>query len=361
MHDPFPIPPIPWLSNAVQPIADYLHLTTIPLHIHEVLLAFLAYTFVDLVVAPVASRRLFPQTYATLSRERRLNWNVHVVSLIQSITINTLALWVMFMDQERKNMNWNDRVWGYTGAAGMIQALATGYFLWDFLISLIHVRIFGPGLLAHAVSALLVFSFGFRPFVNFYGCTFILYELSSPFLNFHWFFDKLGMTGSKAQLYNGIILLFTFFCCRLLWGTYQSIRVYQDIWAALHYQPQMNNINSNTFSNDIVDTLEMAPKQTSNSIHQIHLMGYSYSQYTPVWLSLIYLGSNLVLNFLNFYWFRLMIATLRKRFEPQMDSNPNKIAFEGAIKSQKVESNLPKRDSSPRIFETDKSLNKKIE
>lgn len=161
MHDPFPIPPIPWLSNAIQPIADYFHLTTIPLHIHEVLLAFLAYTFVDLVVAPAASKRLFPKTYTTLSRERRLSWNVHVVSLVQSLTINSLALWVIIMDQERKNMNWNDRVWGYTGAAGMIQALATGYFLWDFLISLIHIKIFGPGLLAHAISALLVFSFGF--------------------------------------------------------------------------------------------------------------------------------------------------------------------------------------------------------
>src|SRR5271170_6240784 len=76
-----------------------------------------------------------------------------------------------------------------------------------------------------------------RPFVNYYGCTFILYELSSPFLNFHWFFDKLDMTGSRAQLYNGLVLLFTFFCCRLVWGTYQSVRVYQDIWNAIHHTP----------------------------------------------------------------------------------------------------------------------------
>ncbi|RKF53103.1 putative TLC domain-containing protein C17A2.02c [Erysiphe neolycopersici] len=342
MHDPFPIPPIPWLSNAVQPIADYFHLTTIPLHIHEVLLAFLAYTFVDLVVAPVASRRLFPQTYATLSREKRLNWNVHVVSLVQSVTINSLALWVILVDQERKNMDWTDRVWGYTGAAGMIQALATGYFLWDLLISLIHIKIFGPGLLAHAVSAFLVFSFGFRPFVNFYGCTFILYELSSPFLNFHWFFDKLGMTGSRAQLYNGIFLLFTFFCCRLLWGTYQSIRVYQDIWAALHYQPPIDKIDFNPIST--VDITGITSKQTSDSLHQPHLMGYSSSQYVPVWLSLIYLGSNLVLNFLNFYWFRLMIATLRKRFD-QQDPKSSKMVANGTSKSHELESNLRKRNT----------------
>jgi len=344
MHDPFPIPPIPWLSNAIQPIADYFHLTTMPLHIHEVLLAFLAYSFVDLVVAPVASRRLFPQTYTTLSRERRLNWNVHVVSLVQSLTINSLALWVIIKDQERKNMTWNDRVWGYTGAAGMIQALATGYFLWDFLISLIHVKIFGLGLLAHAVSALLVFSFGFRPFVNFYGCTFILYELSSPFLNFHWFFDKLGMTGSRAQLYNGIILLFTFFCCRLIWGTYQSILVYQDIWAALHYQPQIDKIDLKPINSGTIDTAGIAFKRTSDSIHQLQLMGYSNSQYVPIWLSLIYLGSNLVLNFLNFYWFRLMITTLWKRFDHK-ESESIKMEVNGTSKSREVESNLRKRNT----------------
>src|ERR1700730_1062100 len=94
--------------------------------------------------------------------------------------------------------------------------------------------------------ALLADRFLQRPFVNFYGPTFILYELSSPFLNFHWFFDKLNMTGSRAQLYNGLILLATFFSCRLVWGTYQSVRVYQDVWAALqnpgtHHAPTYNH------------------------------------------------------------------------------------------------------------------------
>ena len=53
------------------------------------------------------------------------------------------------------------RVWGYTGGAGMIQGFAAGYFLWDLCVSVLHVNIFGWGLLAHAVSALAVFSLGF--------------------------------------------------------------------------------------------------------------------------------------------------------------------------------------------------------
>lgn len=161
MHDPFPIPPWQWLSQAVQPFADYFHLTTLPLHIHEVVGSFLAYTFINKVVAPQVSMLLFPEKYSKFSAERKLNWDVHVVSLCQSSLINVLALWVMFADEERSNMTAQERVHGYTGAAGMIQGLATGYFLWDLMITLQNLRVFGIGMLAHATSALLVFSFGF--------------------------------------------------------------------------------------------------------------------------------------------------------------------------------------------------------
>ncbi|RKF83185.1 putative TLC domain-containing protein C17A2.02c [Golovinomyces cichoracearum] len=373
MHDPFPISPIPWLSEAVQPLADYLHLTTMPLHIHEVLLSFLAYSFVQVVIAPKASTWLFPERYAALSREKRINWNVHVVSLVQSVLINTLALWVLFVDKERKNMNWQERVWGYTGAAGMIQALAAGYFLWDLIISVIHVKVFGVGMLIHAISALMVFSFGFvstlfqtveliaytkqRPFVNFYGCTFILYELSSPFLNFHWFCDKLNLSGSKTQLYNGIVLLFTFFCCRLVWGTYQSLHVLQDIWAAINHDHQSNSLNFGHTTSDTAVNHDLLSKHSSPLDYQ--LMRFSEDQYVPIWLSLIYLGSNLILNFLNFFWFRQMIKTIRKRFRPEVNLKKSSPAADEITKHHTEDINLRRRIlvSKANEPETIKSVN----
>ncbi|KAA8573682.1 hypothetical protein EYC84_005259 [Monilinia fructicola] len=331
MHDPFPIPPSPWLSQAVQPFADYFHLTTLPLHIHEVLGSFLAYTFINKVVAPQVSIRLFPEKYSRFSAERKLNWDVHVVSLCQSSLINVLALWVMFVDEERKNMTAQERVHGYTGAAGMIQGLATGYFLWDLMITLQNLRVFGIGMLAHATSALLVFSFGFRPFVNFYGCTFILYELSSPFLNFHWFFDKLDMTGSKPQLYNGIALLFTFFCCRLVWGTYQSLRVYQDVWRSMHNQPASSaSINIDALANGTASALDAAAGHSATPIHN-DIMRFANDEFIPLWLGFTYLGSNIVLNTLNFYWFGKMIEAVRKRFQPTKESRQKDKAI--AVKS----------------------------
>lgn len=164
MRDPFPFPPIPALSKASEPLAKLLAFPTLPLHVHEVVASALFYTFVQVAVSPILSKWLVPQHYPK-ARAKKLNWDAHVVSLIQSTLINALSLWVIFVDDERKNMNFEERVWGYTGASGMIQAMACGYFVWDLIVTLLNLDVFGLGLLAHAVSALAVYSFGFVSFM----------------------------------------------------------------------------------------------------------------------------------------------------------------------------------------------------
>jgi hypothetical protein len=161
MHDPFPLPCPDWLRQRTEPFANYVSLKTLPLHVHELLLAFSFYYAVNLFVAPALSRYFFPRTYSSLNARTKANWDVHVVSFVQSTIICVLALWVTVKDEERSNMNWAGRVHGYTGAGGLIQAFAGGYFLWDLVITLQNVSIFGPGMLAHAISALFVFSLGF--------------------------------------------------------------------------------------------------------------------------------------------------------------------------------------------------------
>jgi hypothetical protein len=161
MQDPFFLSPIPALSKAVEPWAARLNIPTLPMHIHEVLFFYLLYTFVQFVVSPVVSKTFFPTYYPSDSRGKKANWDSHVVSLFQSVLINGMALWVMYTDEERKQMDWQQRVWGYTGAAGLIQAMAAGYFVWDLVITLQYLDVFGLGLLAHALSALSVYSFGF--------------------------------------------------------------------------------------------------------------------------------------------------------------------------------------------------------
>jgi hypothetical protein len=118
----------------------------------------------------------------------------------------------------------------------------------------------------------------------------MLYELSTPFLNIHWFFDKLGMTGTKAQLYNGLTLLVVFFCCRLVWGAYSSFNIYRDVWNALH--------------------LDVHRKRSNNE----EIMRFGGEELLPMWLVVLYMGGHVTLQVLNVYWFEKMISAVKKRF-----------------------------------------------
>ncbi|KAL8707060.1 MAG: hypothetical protein Q9225_007845 [Loekoesia sp. 1 TL-2023] len=173
MRDPFPIPPPSLLVRTINPLAESLSLYTLPFHIHELLFAAISYHLICAFISPILSRWLFPSIYPHLPQRTRLNWDVHVVSLAQSIFVCAAALWVMYEDEERKAMDWKERVWGYTGGGGMIQALAAGYFLWDLQICLRYMSVFGFGLLMHAVAALVVFSLGFVSATPFIALLFI--------------------------------------------------------------------------------------------------------------------------------------------------------------------------------------------
>lgn len=68
------------------------------------------------------------------------------------------------------------------------------------------------------------------------------------------------------------------------------MRVYQDVWAGLHHSG--------------------VPRPSEND----DVMQFAREASVPVWLACTYLGSNVVLNTLNFYWFGKMIETVKKRF-----------------------------------------------
>jgi hypothetical protein len=163
MLDPF-FPPLPWLETLVRPLCDFLSLHTLPFHIHEILYAFVLYHVIFEYLAPPLSSLFLPSSYAKLSYESKLRWNMHCASMVQSVAICALALFVITVDKERKGMNLEERLWGYTGAAGLVQALATGYFLFDLVVMVRYLKVFGLGMLAHASSCLLTYTLGFVRF-----------------------------------------------------------------------------------------------------------------------------------------------------------------------------------------------------
>lgn len=151
-----------------------------------------------------------------------------------------------------------------------------------------------------------------RPFLYYYAPTFLLYELSSPFLNIHWFMDKLGMTGSLPQLINGVVLISMFTAARLCWGTVSSVFVFRDIYKAWKH----GIITPELLASDAGANPQLAAFMRSGTGKWGEILIHAVGQDVPTWLALSYLTSNLILNSLNWFWIEKMIATIRKRFDP---------------------------------------------
>jgi hypothetical protein len=324
------------LANLIRPLATKLELSTLPLHVHHILAAFLLYQGIFLLLSPALSHTIFfPATYKRLDRRGRVNWDVHVVSMVQSLVINSMAIYVIFWDEERHKAsptlsdpmaNWRERLWGYSPQVGLVQSFASGYFLWDLAVSIEYFDVLGAGSLIHAVAALGITSMGYvsfggwssacricsrcsamltmvqRPFGNYYGINYTLYELSTPFLNIHWFLDKLGKTGSRMQLYNGILLIATFFGCRLAWGSYQSWLIYSDLWEAWKARGSFAAAGCARFfrTTGLGSWMEVPLK----------------CRVLPAWLGVSYALANTCLTLLNIFWFSKMVSAVRKRFAP---------------------------------------------
>jgi hypothetical protein len=168
MLDPLPLRNPPWLQRLAQPVADRFGLPVLPAHVHEVVFAFSMYHVLMVYGAPLFSSIFFPRAYGKLNARNRINWDIHLVSFVQSVLVCGLALYIKHNDGQRDLMGWRERVYGYSGGEGLVQSFAAGYFVWDLYVCVRYYSLFGFGMLAHAVTSLAVYSGGFvsRPIIS---------------------------------------------------------------------------------------------------------------------------------------------------------------------------------------------------
>ncbi|KAH6583788.1 hypothetical protein BASA61_007847 [Batrachochytrium salamandrivorans] len=209
--------------------------------------------------------------YARLAPTKKASWGMHVVSMIFSLAICTLAVPVFYTPELAA-----DKLFGYSYYSGIVYSIACGYFLWDICVSVYYIEECGIGFVAHAVACFSVFILSFRPFLYYYGSVFLMFEISTVFLNIHWFCDKTGRAGTTLQWVNGIILLTTFFSVRLVFGIYQSMRFFMTCFE------QWDSV--------------------------------------PKYLFIVYAMSNILLCSLNIFWFSRMIKSVVSRFKGNTDT-----------------------------------------
>ncbi|KAJ3188754.1 hypothetical protein HDU85_004468 [Gaertneriomyces sp. JEL0708] len=257
-------------ASTFQALAAATPLKVLPDHIHVILGAALAWHFIYRLGYRL-SEWSGNKHFAALSPIKRVDWGLHITSSVHAVLISILA-WKVFGDPVLQE----DKLFAYTPYAGNVYAIACGYFLWDTLICLYYLKHFGFGFAIHGIACLVVFGLCFRPFLLYYGAVFLFFELSTPFLNIHWFCDKTGRTGSTLQAINGVILLAVFFAARICFGFYQS-------------------------GDFFVSMLRRKDE-------------------VPIAFMATYSVANVVLNGLNVFWFVKMISAITRRFSKSSSS-----------------------------------------
>lgn len=265
--DPLAFFKIPGLAEAVTPLSEYLGYHLFPRHVETILFSALFYHVIFLLSSLLSPR--VTKEYRNLPYRTQLNYDIHVVSMVQCILILSLSL-PMFGDPVLAK----DHIYGYTPYGGFVSAMAIGYFVWDSIVQLWYIKYFGVGFVVHGIAAGFVFLQGMRPMLIFYCPHFLLFELSTPFLNINWFSTHVPNSSLpfKVKLANGICLLASFFFARIIWGFYQAYYVAMDL-----------------------------------------LFGRAAFERThPLWVSVGIVAANLSLDFLNVFWFYKMQLLARR-------------------------------------------------
>lgn len=151
----------PKLNEAIQTACDCAHLPLLPQWSSIVLASFAACQLLYAQIGPALTRWLLPKKYPNLTDRKRLDWDIHVVSFTNAAVITYLSTRVVLFDQERKQMTWQQRAWGFTESSAFVLAVANGYFYWHLIMMIRYHRVYGLAMVAHAVSVSFLMTNGF--------------------------------------------------------------------------------------------------------------------------------------------------------------------------------------------------------
>lgn len=200
---------------------------------------------------------------------------VNLVSFVHAVISSALSLTVvMFPDKEIIE----NPYYGYSRRVMCTCAISASYFLWDVIIVVFDDKI-DLAFLFHGVACFLCYSFALRPFLSKFACWFLLYELSTPFLNVR---NILLITGKKDsdvfRLYQTLFGV-TFFAVRILYGIPVTILLINET---------LNHMEKENF----------------------------FHNYFVAWYCLV---AAALLCFLNIYWFSIMLKKAIRVYKKKIE------------------------------------------
>ena len=148
----------------IQQICENAGMPLLPKYLPGLLAVFSGYQLVYVAMGPWLSTTFLPKAYPNFRGSDKLRWDENVVSLIQALVICTLSAQIMLFDEDRRNMTWQERTWGYSEPAAMVLTVANGYFYWHTMMMIRFREVFGWAMVAHGVAVSVLMTTGYVSF-----------------------------------------------------------------------------------------------------------------------------------------------------------------------------------------------------
>jgi hypothetical protein len=226
--------PLNSLSNVFRnALIHSLGLQILPAHADQILITAIVYLGIKNLISPPVSSYLFPGSYPKFSRKSKVLWDVGAIQMIKAPLNCVLSLAVLMQTAHEPDIN--ERVWSYSQPGASVQAIATGFYLFEILVSFQYFDVVGWPWLLHGIASTGCSLLGFRPTFNYYSCRFLLLELPVFFEIFENSLRKLRMTDMAIYRYNHATLLVLYSFAKVVWGPYQLCYAVLDAWTALRF------------------------------------------------------------------------------------------------------------------------------
>lgn len=154
------------------------------------------------------------------NRLENVTWPHHVVSQVHALVVTLWSLALIILDNSNSSSA-DERLFGGSTGAAQLAAFSLGYFAWDVQVCVAHFGSeYGPVFVVHGVmSAVAMASSALGGFCLWFVPRALLFELSTLFLNAHWFMEKTSTGGSALRLANDAIALVSYLGVRVGYGS----------------------------------------------------------------------------------------------------------------------------------------------
>jgi len=161
---------------------------------------------------------------------QRREFGIRCNSMVNSVVLSVLSFYLL------QTLEFQSRLFDYEPAVVFLLCLASGYFIWDTIDVVLNIKDSGLGFFFHGFSCSILYTYAlFTQTLFYYSITFLLFELSTPFLNLMWFsstFAELAQIKLPSHIPNFFRVAFalTFLVARVMMGPYWSSLFWIDAY-----------------------------------------------------------------------------------------------------------------------------------